>query len=358
MIKAILFILLFALPLSIDNHCYYTGIIKNSILYIGAIWIWYFFWLKKPKWPDISIILFVGWCGLSYFLHPYKTGNPGEEMIILISYLAVYLAAEEYLTINRSIKWLEWIVYILFGFFIYDYWGTFISFKAHFVNITINRYTGTFGQSGVYGCWLAMTIVFLLAQKRLIACLMGLLLLWLTGSRISIISLILAVSLLGYVKINRVWLKRVILGILLFILIILSHRFYKLNPQIERLSFWRSTIAMIEVKPVQGWGIGSFRIYYPLFRDPYITAQVFKTPNVDLHHAHNLFFELGAELGIIGVGLFMFMIWKHWTMTQDWGLICGIFACLIANLTDVSFYFAPISFLFWLILGLMAKRQK
>lgn len=358
----ILTILLFALPLAMNNHCYYIGAIKNSILYIVSIWLIYILWLKKPKRPDISILLFFGWVAISFLVSPFKLSDPAEALLTYACYLAVYLSARDYFTADMLKTCLEWLIYILTIIFVYTFWGKFdIIFNNLYKlkNYGLYEFRGTFGQAGVYGCWLAMAIPFLLVRKRWIACFLGLFLLWLTSSRASIIGVILAVSVLYYAISNRIWIK---IGIILTGLLLITGIFYKygdkIGIQVDRVSFWDSAIQMTIDKPIIGYGIGSFRINYPKYRNPLLTSKIYNTVNLDLQHAHSLYFEMGSEIGIVGVLLFLFMVWKHFKMNNNWGLISGIFACLIANLTDVSFYFVPIGFMFWLYMGLLAKEKK
>ncbi len=372
MIKFILTLLLFAIPLSIDQKCYYTGIVKSSILYIGAIWLGYFLWLKKPKLPDMSVILFFSWILLSYLLNPFKMGDPLEALITYACYLVVYLSAREYFTIDMLKTCLELVIYILFGIFLYTFWG---NFKYPLSNLCNPKYfglvemRGRFGQVGIFGSWLALVIPFLLYRKRWIACFLGLFLLWLTGSRSGALGACFAFLALAYVATNvftykpvRIWLKitTIIIGILLISGFFYKYANYFTNfaPQTERISFWDSAVQMTIDKPVMGHGIGSFRINYPLYRNPIITEKVYSTPNLDLMSAHSWPLQMGAEIGVTGLLLFLFMVWKHWKMSADIGLIAGTFAVLIANISDVAFYYTPISFMLFLYLGLLSQKKE
>ncbi len=377
MIKFILTLLIFALPLAIDPRCYYTGQIKTSILLIGSIWLGYFLWIAPKKvdypWlmgrdvklPDISILLFFGWVVLSYFVSPFKFGDPLEALITYACYLVVYLSAREYFTTDMLKTCLELVIYILFGMFLYAFWGRYSAILDNLTtlkNYGAYEFRGSFGQAGIFGSWLALVIPFLLYRKRWIACFLGLILLWLTGSRSGIIGAIMGVSVVCYAISSRVWQK---IAVVCIGLLLLSGIFYKyanyfnnFAPQTERISFWGSAVQMTIDKPVMGHGVGSFRVNYPLYRNPIITEKVYATPNLDLMSAHSWPLQMGAELGLIGLGLFLFLIWKHFKMGQEWGLVAGTFAVLIANISDVAFYYTPISFMLFLYLGLLSQTKE
>lgn len=372
MIKFILTLLLFAIPLAIDQKCYYTGTIKSSILYVSSIWLSYFFWLKKPRLPDISIILFFSWVAISYLLNPFRLGDPLEALITYACYLVVYLSARDYLTIDMLKTCLELVIYILFGIFLYTFWGRYSAILDNLTtlkNFGAYEFRGNFGQAGIYGSWLAMVIPFLLYRKRWIACFLGLFLLWLTGSRSGILGACFAFMALAYVstnnfdsKITKIWLKitTIIIGLLLISGFFYKYANYFTNfaPQTERISFWSSAVQMTIDKPVMGHGVGSFRINYPKYRNPIITDKVYNTPNLDLMSSHSWPFQMSAEIGVIGVILFLWLIYRHWKMSADIGLVAGVFAVLIANISDVAFYYSPISFVFWLMLGIIAREKE
>jgi O-antigen ligase len=65
-----------------------------------------------------------------------------------------------------------------------------------------------------------------------------------------------------------------------------------------RSSIDRDTLRMVRVKPVLGWGLGTFPTVYPQFRSFYT--------NFFINAAHNDYLQLLAEMGVLG---FCTMIW-------------------------------------------------
>ena len=132
-----------------------------------------------------------------------------------------------------------------------------------------------------------------------------------------------------------------------------------------RLLIWRGTLKMIAAHPFFGSGIGSFRAAYPDYRVP----EYFKNPHAvdSTAHAHNEFLELGGEMGILGLGAFLWILVvclrqavalvrvaedKH-RRTLVIGLISGVAGMLATNLVGVNLHFPSSAIFFWLTLGLV-----
>jgi len=73
-----------------------------------------------------------------------------------------------------------------------------------------------------------------------------------------------------------------------------------------RPAIWESSLYMISMKPILGWGKGAFFIFYPQFRitDYWLT----KSPTDLTNHAHNEFLQITAETGIVGLLIFILLI--------------------------------------------------
>ncbi len=128
-----------------------------------------------------------------------------------------------------------------------------------------------------------------------------------------------------------------------------------------RLAFWESTIAMILDHPLLGIGWGSYWMVYPAY-DFYINDT-----SVKIVHAHNMYLNFAAEIGIAGCLSFMTfffgLLWKGLSagnlresrFLNGLLLGCGLALLSIAlnGITDYVLFNIESSMLFWLLGALM-----
>lgn len=121
-----------------------------------------------------------------------------------------------------------------------------------------------------------------------------------------------------------------------------------------RLAYVESAVTMIKDHP---WGVGwyGYQFAFPSY-DFYL-----KNPNVIMYHCHNLFLNIGAELGIVGLALFLYLMWQLFKIARQirhkqvkpWvrGIACGYIASLvgiaIGGLSDYTLFNIQLGILFW-----------
>ena len=124
-----------------------------------------------------------------------------------------------------------------------------------------------------------------------------------------------------------------------------------------RLAMWESTVAMIENNPLLGIGWGSYRFVYHEY-DFFIND-----PNVIIYHAHNMYLNIAAELGIPAFLVFMALIFVHFyfafktikkastpaVKAISIGLCAMFFGVLIGGLTDYTLFNMELASLFWFL---------
>lgn len=130
----------------------------------------------------------------------------------------------------------------------------------------------------------------------------------------------------------------------------------------ERILLWKSSIEMMKDYPIAGVGIGEFDDSY---HKHYISKEA-KEPN--LNHAHNNFFQMGAETGFVGLISFLFMFWSiykeqylFWRKSKNkYALIilASTTAFLIQGLTEYNFGDSAVIKNYWLILALCLMISK
>ena len=120
---------------------------------------------------------------------------------------------------------------------------------------------------------------------------------------------------------------------------------------------------MFRARPIFGWGVGTFQIYFPRFRSSGYSKQ---GVSHNTQHAHNEYLEIATELGIIGLGAFLAVIILYFlqvhralrTLTDVKpkllliGCSCGVLASLLHNLVSVSLRWPEPAIAFWFVFSL------
>jgi putative inorganic carbon (HCO3(-)) transporter len=134
-----------------------------------------------------------------------------------------------------------------------------------------------------------------------------------------------------------------------------------------RLELWSRGIYAIEDFPLTGMGMNTFRklvhILYPVFS---------YAPTEDFGHAHNLFIQVGVDLGLPGLVAYLAMglgcVWLCWQVWQTkgnlWGrwVVLGLLAGLVAHagfgMTDAVALGAKPGFIGWWVVGMVVATSK
>jgi len=135
-----------------------------------------------------------------------------------------------------------------------------------------------------------------------------------------------------------------------------------------RIAIWKFTGMMIKDRPILGSGIGTYKYntlrYQAKFLEQEDNRSIYGYGWAD--KAHNEYLQLWAELGIIGLAIFLWFIITYFNYgirylkrekdEQKQGIMIGLMGALVAFLIDSIFWFplhlsAHLS-LFWLFIGL------
>jgi len=142
----------------------------------------------------------------------------------------------------------------------------------------------------------------------------------------------------------------------------------------RRIAIWKFTGMMITDNPILGSGIGTFKYnsltYQAKFFDQSENRRLY--PHGFADKAHNEYLQLWAELGIIGLGIFLWLmvsyfnygikLLKRMQNRYKQGMIIGLMGAIVAVLVDGIFGFPlhlPATIVsFWLILALTIATNK
>ncbi len=140
------------------------------------------------------------------------------------------------------------------------------------------------------------------------------------------------------------------------------------DPSINtRLLIWNTTLSMIKEKPILGSGIGSFKMNYLNYQAEHLKDNPYYAKYYsNAREAHNEYLQIGAELGIIGLGIFLLiffiyflMIIKYFNQEKNdrkkiivFGLSLGFICFIIHSLFTFPLHVPALGSAFFIIVGL------
>lgn len=129
-----------------------------------------------------------------------------------------------------------------------------------------------------------------------------------------------------------------------------------------RVLFAEVGLRMLSSAPLTGVGVGQFEIRYADFASPEL-LRIDPRPN----NAHNYFLWMAAELGLPGVGLFIWLLvatiaesWRNLRAAPDWPKqirLAGLTAFIVTWSIGQPLVIPQAAFAFWLTLGLATAPE-
>ena len=194
----------------------------------------------------------------------------------------------------------------------------------------------------------------------------------LTGSRSALAAaLLVAVAGASWLAVSRGWRARASVPLagwaLIALLVVIAAVTFVQSPLLAaaqmRRDFTVTSIRMIEERPAFGIGMGRYYHASLLALTPWLAALYGQ------EHAHNYFLQIAAELGIVGVGV---LVWLFYTAlrpgfaalrdrSRDYvsaGLLAGCVAYLITCVAGHPLLIQEAGFPFWMALGLALTASR
>ena len=142
-------------------------------------------------------------------------------------------------------------------------------------------------------------------------------------------------------------------------------RFDDLGGPALRVAIWTRALAVLQDFPLTGIGLGAFRVVVPV-----LYPSVWLEPDRPPPHAHNLFLQIGVDLGLPGlilvVALLVLVVWAGLTGWERWRVVgrrdlalislagTGSLAALVAHgLVDAVTWGTRPAFLAWAVSGIV-----
>lgn len=411
LITIFLKLLLIIVSLFVNKYLYDFRVNQKAILILFTVILFSIFLVKiinNKKYSlqrtklDLPIILFSLVLILSLFISGTKTASL-QDFMIFFSYILIFFLITNNLNkkvdFNSFIRLFFIISSLVSIYTIIQYYG----FDPYLSDLY--RLSSTIGQKNWISNYLAMIFpivfsYFLLekAKKNKLKYFFLLSILYITlmicqsrGIWISIsFTLILAIYIIFKFKLfkifqeNKRWLILLLISFLIITAIYSTDNplnksaitvpqralstFDKQDPSINtRLLIWKTTFEMIKDRPILGFGIGSFKANYLDYQaeilkdDPYYIKY-----SVKAGEAHNEYLQIWAELGIIGLGLFLLIFYFFYKTIIDFynnnknvkekiitfGLVMGIICFLIHSLFTFPLHVPVLGITFFAIMGL------
>lgn len=258
------------------------------------------------------------------------------------------------------------------------------------INLGLIRATASFKDSNTLGIYLSAFMPILLGlalfyyrgKKKFFVILLSLLALTgaaLTYSRPTLLAIYVALFFLSVAKKD----KRMI-AILMLVTLIAPFalpravknwaREVEYNPlrfmcNDDRIAIYRNSINMIKHNPLVGVGANTYMKNYRKYKE---SPEYRNVITGDYMYAHNNFLHMAAEIGLIGLGIFIWMlyglfnecirIYRNLDDTYIKALSLSLLACLVSflvnGLTESSLYYSRVAILFWYLAGFSLALKK
>jgi len=201
----------------------------------------------------------------------------------------------------------------------------------------------------------------------------------LTYSRPTLLAVYAAVFFLGWIKKNRVLVTLLIVAMLIAPFIAPKSvkdwaRQVNYNPlrfmcNDDRIAIYQNSLNMIKAHPIIGVGANTFMKNYKKYK---IYPQYRNAVTADYVYAHNNFLHMAAEIGLIGLGFFIWLLYKlfveckniyrklddNYLKIVSLSLSACLIAFLVNGLTESSLYSSRVATIFWYIMGLALALNK
>jgi len=139
-----------------------------------------------------------------------------------------------------------------------------------------------------------------------------------------------------------------------------------LSRELPRIYIWKATIQLIRENPFSGYGVGTFPVYFSKVIP--LELLVYYPPSEQfVTHAHNEFLEILLEMGVIGLGVFLWIIiatlksaFNILKFSKDAdlhlitvGIITSVAVSLIFSMVNVSLRFIGVNLFFFLCIAII-----
>ncbi len=250
--------------------------------------------------------------------------------------------------------------------------------------IELARPTGPFPNPNVMGIYLGLiapliiglTLYYYKGKEFVYWCAVSILAaagIYITFSRGSGLGLFFSVLFLALMRRHKVILTVLVAALLIFPFVMPKNiknwaKMAHYNPLVfllnqDRISMYMNATHMISQHPVIGVGVNTYAKNYGHYKTKEAEAYAH---TLDTAYAQNNFFQMAGETGLVGLGLFFWLLWllfrellRYYRKSPDGyskivalSLVACFIAFLINGLTESSLYYSSVAAMFWFFAGI------
>ena len=137
----------------------------------------------------------------------------------------------------------------------------------------------------------------------------------------------------------------------------------------DRIAIFRNSLKMIRQHPLMGVGANTFMKNYQRYKE---NPEYRNVVTSDYLYAHNNFLHLTAEIGLLGLGVFLWLLYRlfkqgvriyrkladNYLKIISLSLIACLLAFLVNGLTESSLYSSRVAMIFWYLAGFLFALDK
>ncbi|MCM8763222.1 MAG: O-antigen ligase family protein [Candidatus Omnitrophica bacterium] len=137
----------------------------------------------------------------------------------------------------------------------------------------------------------------------------------------------------------------------------------------DRIATYGNTLNMIKSHPIIGVGVNNFMKSYKNYKT---SPEYRNVVTSDYMYAHNNFLHMAGEIGLIGLGIFLWLLYKLFSAAWDiykrlsdnflkiisLSLIACLLAFLVNGLTESNLYYSRVAIIFWYLTGFCLGMKK
>jgi putative inorganic carbon (HCO3(-)) transporter len=266
----------------------------------------------------------------------------------------------------------------------------FIRGYATIVNIGLVRATASFKDSNTLGIYLSaiaplifgLTLYYFKGVRKIALVLVSLLALTgiaLTYSRPTLLATYVAIFFLGLARRSKFLVAILIIFTLVspFLLPksvkdwakVVDYNPIRFMCNDDRIAVYLNSLNMIKDHPIIGLGANTYMKNYRKYKE---SPEYRNIVTLDYMYAHNNFLHMAAEIGLVGLGIFIYLLYKlfrgcaniyrrldgHFLKVVLLSLSACLIAFLINGFTESSLYSSRVAIIFWYITGLSLALDK